>query len=164
MDSVLKLVQAAPDDAARHALWSQILQGWREIPHAQQPEDRIGHASGQELSNLVLARWRAEPDDATLLQLSLALGNRESFETAFRDSMNPQIDVSRRVVLFGILADVAESSLIEPLLKLIASDEPEMVRIAALQTLGRLDDPRIASTLTSARRRTTTTAWWRTAR
>ena len=92
------------------------------------------------------------------MQLGLAMGDREPFEAAARDALNPQINSERRIALLGILADVAEISLVEPLLKLIASDELEFVRIAALKSLGRIDDPRIAPLLIELHRTSSSAA------
>ncbi len=147
LDAVVQLLKAAPDDAARDTLWSPVLQGWREVPRGVSSADYQNLARECGLSNLAHARWLAKPDDSTLLQLGLALGDREPFDVAIRGALDPQVDSGRRITLLGIVSEVADVSLVEPLLKLVASDEPEVVRIAALRALGRLEDSRIPTAL-----------------
>ena len=146
-DAVVQLLKAAPDDAARDMLWPPILLGWRELPAGKSASDRQNLVRHHELSKLIHARWKQTPGDATLLQLSLALEDREAFEFALREAINPQQEPSRRIALFGMLADVADSSLIPSLSDLAKSNEPEAVRVAVLRLLGRFEDPRVASLL-----------------
>ena len=97
LDSVVQLVKAAPDDTARDTLWPSILQGWRESPTEGSTTDRQKLIREHELSKLVHARWQAKPNETTLIQLGLALGDHEPLEMAVRDALNSQLDANRRV-------------------------------------------------------------------
>lgn len=147
LDSVVRLVNAAPDDVARDTLWLPILQGLREVPHGESLATRQASTRDHELSKIVQARWRVKPEDLTLLQLDLTLGDREPLETALSDAVNPGIDAGRRVALLGVIADVADASVVEPLLNSLVASPNDSVRSALLKTLGRIDDPRIPPAL-----------------
>ncbi|WP_010584222.1 PVC-type heme-binding CxxCH protein [Schlesneria paludicola] len=150
LDCVAQLVKAAPDDASRDTLWQPILLGCREIPRETGSAERQTMLREHELTKLVLARWQARPDDITLTQLALALGDRTPFERIVRETFDSKTETSARIILLGILADVAEPSLVEPLLTLINSDQPLLARQAALKTVARIEDPRVASALIAA--------------
>jgi putative heme-binding domain-containing protein len=81
------------------------------------------------------------------LQLAIMLGNVRSREAALRGALNPDIDVAHRVQLLQLLSDVADTSLVEPLLKLVTAAEAEPVRIEAVRTLAHVDDPKLAAML-----------------
>lgn len=155
-DCVVRLLNAAPDDAARDTLWQPILLGWREMPHTIHDLQRL--VQGHELAKLVHARWQAKPDDITLLQLGIAIGDKAPFGATVQGALNPKLDANRRVVLLGIVGEAADASLVEPLLKLILSKEPDAVRLAAMKTASRIDDPRIAPALIAAHESTSVPA------
>lgn len=147
LDCVVQLVKAAPDEGARSTLWKPIVQGWHEIPRRESNNELAGLPRGHELSEIVRRQKHDHPDDLTLLELDLLFGDRESFEAVVREISNPRVEADRKIKRLGILAEVAESSIAEPLLKLVSSNEPPEVRIAALKTLARIDDPRVAPAL-----------------
>ena len=144
LESVVKLLKAAPDDAARDALWLPILQGRNEVPTDQSSLAVQNAESLRELQQMVNDRWKAKPADLTLLKLALSLGDRTALKFAFEDAVNPKLDPNRRIALLELLAHHAEPSFIDPMLTIIASETPESVRVAALRLLGRFDDERIA--------------------
>ena len=147
LDSVARLLKAAPTDADRAALWPPILVGWGELPPETRTAEWLSVVHNHELSQLAITDWQSAPQDATLLQLAMTLGHREPFEAAFRDAFDPKIDESRRVALLGILGPTADRSLIEPATKLAESDDSDGLRSAAVQVLSRFDDPLIAAKL-----------------
>ena len=147
LDSVVQLVIAASDDVKRDTLWQPILMGWREAPRDSSVPDRRSLVRDHELSKIVHARWTAKPDDPTLLQLSIAWGDRQAFDSAVKTALDQDQDAVRRVTMLDIIADAVEPSLVEPLLNMVKSDQPDLVRKAALRILGRIDDSRIASAL-----------------
>lgn len=145
LDSVVKLAKAAPDDNARDLLWNPILLGLREIPSHQTTTEFHDLLRSHELAKLVHQRWEKKPNDLTLTQLAITTGDRDAQELTIKNALDPQYDPAKRVELLQVLALVADASFVEPLLTIFNSDQPETVRIAALKTLGRMDDPRIAT-------------------
>jgi putative membrane-bound dehydrogenase-like protein len=140
LDSVVKLLQAAPDDAARDALWQPILEGLREAPRGQVAQKHT-------LAATVLARWQLRKNDPNLTHLAILLGHQEPFTFALATAVDPAADAAQRVRLLGILAESPADSLVDPLLALAESDQPEAVRLAALSGLARADNERVAPAL-----------------
>jgi len=147
LDSVVRLLDAAPRETLRDLLWEPILQGWREAPGSGQADAWKELAREHELAGHVLARWREQPTDRTLTELAILWGHREPFDAALRDALDPGWKVGRRVALLEILAQAADDSLVGPLLNLVASEETEALQIAAVKALSRVDDPRVTSVL-----------------
>ncbi|MDA1051598.1 MAG: c-type cytochrome [Planctomycetota bacterium] len=147
LDSVAQLVKAAPDDSARDTLWSPILQGWREVPRGDSRDAWKELSRNHELSRLVLQRWQAKPDDLTLQQLGIALGNQEPLNVAMHDVANPESDVARRVAILEIFADGLDGVPLGAFYPLVNSDAPEPVRIAALKVVGLATDWRLAAAM-----------------
>jgi putative membrane-bound dehydrogenase-like protein len=141
LSAVVRLVEAAPDDASRAALWMPILQGLRESP---QPD---GGNQTSELAELVRSAWTMKPSDMTLLRLTMTLGHQPAIDQACREALSPHTAVARRVALFEMLPATAEESLMMAILAVVQADEPEAVRVAALKWLARVDDERIAAAL-----------------
>jgi putative membrane-bound dehydrogenase-like protein len=139
-DSVVRLLQAAPDDIARDALWQPILEGLREAPRDRVPP-------GDALASAVFARWQVKKSDSSLTHLAILLGQKDAFELAVITAVDPAADDAQRVTLLGILAESPADSLAEPLLTLVLSDQPEAVRLAALATLSRTNSERVVPAL-----------------
>jgi putative membrane-bound dehydrogenase-like protein len=160
-ESVERLLRAAPDDAARDALWPHVLLGCRDTPRKRaevQMDVQTVTASHPGLSQLVLARWRTATENSTLLQLGLLFGLREPFETAMHEAMNPSTSLARRAELLSLLAETGDLALIEPLLAIVAADAPDAVRLMALSALARFDDPHLAPKLIALHGSSTSTA------
>ena len=147
LDCVVELLKAAPDDAARDALWLPVLNGLRDSAGKESGSEQQKLAAEHELAQIVRKRWHAKPGDLTLMSLALTLNVRESFAALFQDAINPHLDSDRRIALFGTLAEFGKPDKTQPLLDLIQSDDSEPVRIAALRALGRFDDAHVTSTL-----------------
>jgi len=147
LDAVIQLLKAAPDDSARNSLWAPVLQGWQERPAAETNAESFEPSEFPEFLNLVLAAWQAQPMDATLLRLGIAVGLREPLEAARHAAFDRTVAVAQRVTLLDMLAATSDPTLIEPSLELVLADESESVRSAALRVLSRSDDPRIVSNL-----------------
>jgi len=146
-DSVAQLIKAAPDAAARDRLWRPVLDGFRESPRQQSVADRNTLVRDHELSQIVRARLHERPEDLVLLQLDLVLGDRELFDSIVKDVADAAVDDQRKISRLGLLAGVAEPSLVDVLLEVVASNAVIAVRSAALSTLARIDDPRIGPAL-----------------
>lgn len=135
-DSCLKLLRAAPDDGERDRLLASLFAGWREAPRASSA--RFADLS-PELTEFVVTRWTAKPDDGSLLAFALALKNQTAYDRTLKEILNSKADTNRRVVLLSSLADAVRPSSLEPLMELVSSSsEPEDVRSAALSALARL--------------------------
>lgn len=139
-DSVARLLAAAPDEAARGSLWSPLLLGWQSQTEFQLPPS-------PELEQRILVAWNTMPDDLNLLNLAMALGNREPRAAAREAAFNPKTDPDRRIALFAMLRSTSDAALVNPLLEVVAVDESEPIRIAALQTLAHFESPQIAERL-----------------
>ena len=153
LDSVARLLKAAPDEAARQLLWQSFLLGWQEIPRDRLTLDWLAYARNHEVSQLLLTDWKATPHATTLLQLAIALGHQEPFVMASRDAFDRQADTGRRVALLSMLGATGHGSLVDPALQLVDSDQPIALRSAALQILSRSEDARIAPQLVALHRR-----------
>ena len=141
-ESCLKLLRAAPNDDERDRLAASLFAGWREAPRDE------SHALSQELTDGIVSRWQAKPDDGTLLAFALALKHRAAYDRSLKESLNSKADANRRVMLLALLADAVEPASVEPLLDLVlSSSEPESVRSAALGVLSRLNSDSVTLSL-----------------
>jgi len=147
LDAVIQLLKAAPDDSARNSLWLPVLQGWQERPNTATIANQIESSPIPEFSDLVLAAWKAQPMDSTLLKLGIAIGLREPLDAARHAAFDSTVSVAQRMILLDMLGATSDPSLIEPSLELVLTDDAEAVRSAALRVLSRSDDPRIISNL-----------------
>ncbi|MFO1093633.1 MAG: PVC-type heme-binding CxxCH protein [Planctomycetaceae bacterium] len=147
LDSVVRLLKAAPTDADRSALWQPILLGWGELPADTRNAVWSAAARDHELSKLLLADWHVAPQNSTLLQFAITLGHREAFDAAFRDAFDATTDEQRRIALLGILGPTADSSLVDPALKLAESKASDALRSAALQVLAHFDNSQVTDSL-----------------
>ncbi len=143
-DSVGRLLRAAPDNNSPDSLWKSVLQGWREIPQDQQHR---ASTADHEISKLALERWQENRRDLILMQLNIALGRQEAVQAAFQIALDSQAETDRRVAALNAMTESADASSLPSLVELANSDAPQAVRVAALKSLGRGDDPRLASRL-----------------
>ena len=147
LDSVVRLLNAAPDVSSRHVLWSNVLLGWQEQPRDANTDAWLEQANQHAFSKLLLTEWNLAPRDLTLMQLAIILRFREPIAAAILEAFDPNSDVQRRVALLGMLSPIGDSSLMDPSLALLESNQMEAVRSAALQLLARFDEPRITERL-----------------
>lgn len=146
-DAVVRLLHAAPDDAARDTLWSAVLQGYRDGPHSNVDPFPTALIRDHELAKMALARWQATSANRTLMQLAMAMGHEQPIRVAKEMAVDRTADPQQRIAMLELLTDTAHRSLIAPMLEVATSDDPEAVRIAALKVLARLEDSRIADAL-----------------
>jgi len=152
LDSVVRLLNAASNDNARQLLWPHILLGWKEQPHDLQSDAWLELAQQHEFSRLLLAAWHAAPETLALSELGVALGHDAVVAAVTREAFSAEADTIRRVAMLGMLSSNGDAALIEPSLKLLASDQSEAVRSAALQVLAQFDDAKITEQLISLQR------------
>ena len=146
-DAVVRLLDAAPNQTSRDALWPAILLGWQEQTGKAADQFRRQVAPNHPLSAVVLAAWESKPANATLLQLAIALGHQEPTEAAKQTALDNGQPPDRRVAALQALGETHDASLVEPLLDLVAADGPVTVRSEALRLLSRFDDAAIAQRL-----------------
>lgn len=149
LDSLVRLLNAAPDDDARQRLWPHILLGWKEQPRDSQSAAWLELARQHEFSGHVLTAWRASPDTLALSELGVALGHDTIVAAVTGEAFSHEANVTRRVAMLGMLSSTGNAALIEPSLTLLSSDQPESVRSAALQVLAQFNDAKITEQLIS---------------
>ncbi len=137
VDSVVTLLRAAPGVQQRRGLWSAIVAGWQERGGelagggSLTSESLRGHA----IAELLLADWRSEPADVTLLRAGILLGLSEPRVWAERVAFSADTPVEQRVRLLEVLVLLHDERLAGPSLALVKSDAADVVRAAALRVL-----------------------------
>jgi putative membrane-bound dehydrogenase-like protein len=99
------------------------------------------------LREALLALWKDDQADPTLLRLLVRLGHRPAQDRAARLALGPGTPGETRRAALRALGEGAAAESVGPLLELACGDGPEAVRLAALAELGHFDDPRIAGAL-----------------
>lgn len=154
LESVVRLLQAAPDEKSRQALWGPILLGWQEQPRDNESEKWGDFARQHPFASLLLSDWKQSPTDATL-QLGIVLKLADPTESAVKEAFAEETAANRRAALLTMLGAGGDESLIEPTLNLVEHDPSEQVRAAGLQVLGRFDDAHVAIRLIELHRTST---------
>lgn len=80
LEAAARLLAAAPDAAARTALWPSVLLGWREQARERRTVEWLAEARRSPFGAHVLDAWRQSPEETTLLDLALALRFDEARE------------------------------------------------------------------------------------
>lgn len=146
-DSVLRLIAAAPDDAAIDDLWDAILEGWREQSGTVTERFRRDLAPNHALSTMVLAAWKRSPESHSLHRLAIALGHDEPIAAAKRTAVDRNAEIDRRRAMLGALELTDDLSLVRPLLALLSDDAAEGLQGEALRLLSHYDHPDITHEL-----------------
>lgn len=137
LDSVVALLRSAPGAEQRRGLWSAGVAGWQERSgelagaSSLTAEQLRGHA----IAELLLADWKAEPADVTLLRAGILLGLSEAREWAERMAFSGDIPAEQRVRLLEVLLLLRDERLAGPSLTVLKSGAGEAVRAAALRVL-----------------------------
>ena len=147
LNSVVRLLKAAPDDSARHLLWTHVWLGWQEQNRDKQTNAWAELARSHEFSRLVQTELKAAPDDLTLLQLGVALRQTATIAAVKKRAFDRQIEPTRRVPLLSILSSLKDASLMQSSLEMLATDPSAAVRSASLQILAPIDHPIVANEL-----------------
>lgn len=147
LDCVSRLLNAAPDEAARIPLWESVLLGWRETSTVNQSERRKQFGPEHPLVQQISSTWQAKPQDLTLHQLAILTMHPEAVDAAIREVLQDSATTERRVALMNLLGESMTDSMLPPLLNLVKSDAPEPVRIAAVQLVARQESPDISRQL-----------------
>jgi putative membrane-bound dehydrogenase-like protein len=146
-DSVVDLLAAAPDDAARLKLWVFVLQGWRDFPSGSAADARAALILSHELRRKVDSDWSANPDNLTLMEIAIAMRLQDALDAALNGACDTNQPVDRRIHLLQAVADGMNLSLAENLLTLIEREANESVAIQAVSLLGMIDDATVAERL-----------------
>ncbi|MCP4784131.1 MAG: c-type cytochrome [Fuerstiella sp.] len=146
LTSLTELLHAAPNDEARQPLWSATLQGWSEQRAPDAAEFKLT-AQAHEFSRIVLDAWKAAPADLVLTALAVRLEHEQASETAKHDAFDQSTDIKRRVALLDLLAGTKDQALVQPSQLLAQSQQPEVLRQAALRLLARFDEGHVTTSL-----------------
>ena len=137
LDSVVALLRSAPGAEQRRGLWSAGVAGWQE-----RSGELAGASSltaeqlrGDAIAELLLADWKAEPADVTLLRAGILLGLSEPREWAERMAFSGDIPAEQRVRLLEVLLLLRDERLAGLSLTVLKSGAGEAVRAAALRVL-----------------------------
>ncbi len=149
LNSLVQLLNAAPDDNARQRLWSDVLLGWKEQPRDSQSTTWLELARQHEFSGHVLTAWSASRDTLALSELGVALGHDTIVAAVKEEAFSREANAARRVAMLGMLSSTGDAVLMEPSLTLLSSDQPESVRSAALQVLAQFNDAKMTEQLIS---------------
>jgi putative membrane-bound dehydrogenase-like protein len=147
LDCVVKLLAAAPDDAARQPLWEAVLQGWRETPSGELSVQREKLVVSHPFFEVVNQAWQAAPGNLTFLHLAILVGYSPANDAAFSEALDASASVDRRLALLNIVGEKSEPGRVESLIGLAESDQPDSVRAASVRLLARADDAEIGARL-----------------
>lgn len=142
-DSVVRLLTAAPDAAARATLWEPVLLGLLERDRPREPFAWQQH----ELARMALDAWSREPGNIMRQKLALAFEHRAPLESAVNELLAEETPANRQVALLEAVAMRPATALVPPLLAVLRSTDDDAVAIAALQTLSRIESDEMADAL-----------------
>ncbi|HEY7330721.1 MAG TPA: PVC-type heme-binding CxxCH protein [Gemmataceae bacterium] len=99
------------------------------------------------LMDVLLAHWKDGMTDATYLRLMMRLSHRPALDQAVKLSLDRTAALQLRLAVLGILGEAGTGEVVEPLLKLLDPDESEAIRLAAMTSLQRFEDPKVPDAL-----------------
>ena len=138
------LLAGQPLGTSRAALRQALEQGLRQRAATQRPGlDDLPPALVQQ----VLADWRADPTDEALIRLLVWLGHGPARERALALAGDRSRDAGFRAGLVKAAADPARAEDAPRFLAWLVGDEPEPVKLAALEALQGFDSAPIAAQL-----------------
>jgi putative membrane-bound dehydrogenase-like protein len=147
LDSVVRLLKAAPDQQARQELWPHVWLGWQEQTSKAPMNEWLEIARKHKFSQWLLSDWTSQPDDLTLLRMGCVMRHDKPFAAAKQTAFNPTAPIEQRAAMLGILSTVTDQALLAPALEVLATDPSEAVRVAALQIVARYDEPALTKEL-----------------
>jgi putative membrane-bound dehydrogenase-like protein len=112
-----------------------------EVHHSAEPN------LPPELARQLESLWANDTTDVTLIRVCVRLGRTAAKDRAVTLATDPKEVQSMRLALLDALADIGDPGCTGSLLKLIGSDDPEVVQSAALGVLQRFDSSEIATVL-----------------
>ncbi|HTU21838.1 MAG TPA: PVC-type heme-binding CxxCH protein [Gemmataceae bacterium] len=161
-----RLLAAAPSDGERSRLITALDLGLQDhstprqrktsgsllTPFAVVERNTTQAAAGKVKLPAVLmdwlrGQWQDSTTDPAFLRLMIRLGHRPAQEQAVKLALDPGTPLKMRLTMLRTLGEAATGDCVEPLRKLLVAGEAEAVRLAAMETLQRFDDPRISEAL-----------------
>jgi putative heme-binding domain-containing protein len=101
----------------------------------------------QTLSRRLDALWTDDTTDVTLIRVCARLGRSAAKRRAVALATDRKMPQAVRLALLDVLADVGDPGCVEPLVKLVGSDEAEVTQMAVLTMLQRFEQGEIADAL-----------------
>jgi putative membrane-bound dehydrogenase-like protein len=147
LQSLLNLIQSAPDEKARAIFWPAINLGLNERSAELVNATYLSSSAWRELANLVLEGWQTNQRDKTLLKLSLQMGLAEPLQFAKRTALDESSSMNDRAAMMEIVASAKDLELLQQASQLIRAGHPTVIRKAALSILSHFDSSKVAETL-----------------
>ena len=163
-----RLLAAAPAAADRDAMLAALDQGLKDravarggsagtlfanlaVVGTEKADPHAAAATLQkippQLAQLIDRQWRNDTTDMTLIRLAARMGRRAAQERALTLAINGETAPAKRIEALQVLAEGGQPSMVEPLLRLLASAQPEPLQLAVLDALRQFEDERIAEAL-----------------
>lgn len=120
-------------------------QGLRDRPNAAR--NREAEKLPPKLAELLDTLWKDNPTGVTLICLAARLGQQMAYDRAIALATDPHIPQATRLTLLSLLGEMGKPTCVAPLLKLLEGNEPEAVRLAALNALQSFENDEIADML-----------------
>lgn len=153
LDSIQRLLEAAPDANAVDDLWSAVLQGWQEQAATDTSESRRLVAVGHPLSQIVLAAWQTNPLDLDRTRLAIEFGHSQPLEYARVTAFDPKTDQSYRIGVLNLLGQVGDLTQVPMAMHMLQTSHDDAIRTATLSIVGRGQSADIAQQLLEVYRR-----------
>jgi putative membrane-bound dehydrogenase-like protein len=147
-DACARLLASAPSITERSKLLGDVDLGLQERSGIKRGA-RTVHVSAR-LERKIIALWKDDLTDVTLLRLLMRLGHRSAAARVLAGATDRGVPPATRLALLDVLREVGGKECVEPLLKMATGREAEPVRSAALAALGRFDEERITAALLAA--------------
>jgi putative membrane-bound dehydrogenase-like protein len=129
----------------RGRMLAALDQGLRDRPSAAR--NREAEKLPPKLAELLDTLWKDNPTDVTLICLAARLGQQMAYDRAIALATDPHIPQATRLTLLSLLGEMGKPTCVAPLLKLLEGNEPEAVRLAALNALQSFENDEIADML-----------------
>ena len=140
-DACARLLDSAPDDAARRGLVVAM-----EQEFAGRRLAKIPAALERPLARL----WNDQTADPQIIRFALRLGSEPALARALAIAVDKQMPEAARLALIEAVGQAGSASAIDTLLALLAGEQSEPIRLAALAALEHFADERIARQVVAA--------------
>jgi len=136
-----RLLASAPDREARGPLIAALDEAMR---------GRQDGTVAPALSRAAIGMADDDPGDPALTRLAARLGSRPAAERVRAVAVDRRAAVPMRLAMIELMGERSDPASVVVLAGLATGDDPDAVRAAALNALGRFDDPAIAGRLLAA--------------
>ena len=168
-EACVRLLTSAPTNHDRERLVAALDQGLQErsstfqrenpgtlfskyaaTPSAPVADTRRVCRVRPQLMTLLVEHWNAEPNSVPLIRLLSHLGEQAAQEHADRLSRDSNTPATTRQLMIGIIGETGQGRFLPGLMSLVAANQPESIRFAALDAFQRFDQPEIGTRLIGA--------------